>query len=296
MTDRWHQWLLQRRHGGDAAVREKLLTEHLYPVRDKVLDNAQLNPGQTLLDVGTGDGLIAFGALERLAPDGRVIFSDISRDLIDHCREAATAEGVGDRCEFLLASADDLGEVADASVDVVTTRSVLIYVKDKARAFAEFYRVLKPGGRISLFEPINVLMSPSESPSDSGRFWGIDATGVQDLAAKVAELYKSIQPPGEDPMLDFDERDLVRLAERTGFDDIVLELRVAVSSHRQPIPWDRFVKMSFNPLIPTLGEAMEQVLTPEEAERFTARIRPLVESGAGRERRALAYLTGTKGD
>jgi ubiquinone/menaquinone biosynthesis C-methylase UbiE len=42
-----------------------------------------------------------------------------------------------------------------ASVDVVTTRSVLIYVKDRARAFAEFARVLRPGGRTSLYEPIN---------------------------------------------------------------------------------------------------------------------------------------------
>ena len=40
-------------------------------------------------------------------------------------------------------------------MDIVTTRSVLIYVEDKRRAFEEFFRVLKPGGRISLFEPIN---------------------------------------------------------------------------------------------------------------------------------------------
>lgn len=292
MTDRWHQWLLQRRHGGDAAVREKLLTEHLYPVRDNVLDKAGLNPGETLLDVGTGDGLIAFGALERLAPDGRVIFSDISRDLLDQCQAAASAEGMLDRCEFLLASADDLEAVADASVDVVTTRSVLIYVKDKARAFSEFHRVLKPQGRISLFEPINVLMSTD----GTGRFWGLDVAEVADLAAKVSALYKSIQPPGEDPMLDFDERDLIKLAEQAGFDDIVLELRIAVRNHRQPVPWDRFIKMSFNPLIPTLGEAMDQVLTPEETERFTAHVRPLIEAGAGRERRALSYLTGVKSD
>jgi arsenite methyltransferase len=290
MTDRWHQWLLQRRHGGDAVVREKLLTDHLYPLRDNVLDKARLNPGETLLDVGTGDGLIAFGALERLGPDGRVIFSDISQDLLDHCHDAATAEGMLAQCDFMLASADDLSAVADASVDVVTTRSVLIYVKDKAAAFSEFYRVLRPGGRISLFEPINVLMSGN----GTGRFWGLDVTEVQDLAARVSELYKSIQPPGEDPMLDFDERDLVKLAEQSGFDDIVLELRIAVRSHRQPIPWDRFIKMSFNPLIPTLGEAMEQVLTPEETGRLTAHLRPLVESGAGRERRALAYLTAVK--
>lgn len=71
--DRWYRWLLDVRFGGDAAYRVKELTESLYPVRDTVLDKAQLMPGETLLDVGAGDGLIAFGALERLGPSGRVI-------------------------------------------------------------------------------------------------------------------------------------------------------------------------------------------------------------------------------
>jgi SAM-dependent methyltransferase len=65
------------------------------------------------------------------------------------------------RCRFVLASAESLTGIADASVDVVTTRSVLIYVKDKAAALREFYRVLRPGGRISVFEPVNVYQRAS---------------------------------------------------------------------------------------------------------------------------------------
>src|ERR1700722_1667118 len=141
--DRWQRWLLDQRFGGDAAYREKMLTESLYPVRNSVLDQARLVTGETLLDVGTGDGLTAFGALDRLGPSGQVIFSDVSQDLLDHCREAASAEGLLDRCRFLLAPADQLTAVTDGSVDVVTTRAVLIYVKDKAQAMREFYRVLK---------------------------------------------------------------------------------------------------------------------------------------------------------
>src|SRR5580698_6868536 len=133
-TDRWHRWLTDVRHGGDAAAREQLLTGLLYPIRDHVLDQARLRPDDTLLDVGTGDGLIAFGALDRLGPSGHVIFSDISQDLLDHCQAAASAEGLLGQCQFLLAPADDLAGVTEASVDVVTTRSVLIYVKDKAQA------------------------------------------------------------------------------------------------------------------------------------------------------------------
>ena len=50
-------------------------------------------------------------------------------------------------------------------------------------------------------------------------------------------LYESIQPPGDDPMLDFGERDLVRYAERAGFAEIDLELRVTVKNGKRPVPW-----------------------------------------------------------
>jgi arsenite methyltransferase len=278
------------RHGGDAAYRERDLREFLYPVRDTVLDQAQLTPGDTVLDVGTGDGLIAFGALDRLGPSGHVVFSDISQDLLDHCRQAAAAEGLLDRCRFVLASADALTGVADGSVDVVTTRSVLIYVKDKAAALREFYRVLKPGGRVSLFEPINVLMSLAAPEL----FSGYDVTPVRAQAAKLQALYDSIQPRGEDPMVDFDERDLVRHAQDAGFAEINLELRVSVKTRKEPMPWDLFLRISGNPLIPALGEALDTVLSPQEAAEFTEHLRPLVESGTGRQRRAVAYLTASK--
>jgi arsenite methyltransferase len=288
--DRWHRWLLNVRFGGDAEAREQVLTQRLYPVRDKVLDKAQLQPGDTLLDVGAGDGLIAFGALERLGPPGRVIFSDISQDLLDHCRKAAEAEGLLDRCSFVLAPAGHLSDVPTASVDVVTTRSVLIYVQDKAAALREFYRVLRPGGRISLAEPINRLMGWD----DRSRFYGYDIRPVMALGEKVDAVYESIQPHGKDPMGDFDERDLVRHAEDAGFPVIDLELRVTVKNAREPMPWERFLRISGNPLIPPFGEALDRALSPGEVTEFTAHLKPLVESGTGQERLVMAYLTAMK--
>lgn len=254
--------------------------------RNRVLDGAALAQGETLLDVGCGEGLIGFGALKRGA--GHVVFSDISQDLLDLCRERAEAEGVADRCSFVRAGADDLAGVADASVDVVTTRSVLIYVADKARAFAEFMRVLRPGGRASLFEPINSFRMDEKREG----FWGYPADGVADLAARVTAVFEEIQPP-TDPMLDFDERDLLRLAESAGFFPVELDYTAEVRPS-EAFAWEAFLKTSGNPLIPTIGDAIDGVLTPDERERFVAHLRPLVEQGRGVFRLAQAYLVAVR--
>jgi arsenite methyltransferase len=286
--DLWYRWLRDVRHGGDPAQLEQLRRE-LIPIRDKILGRAALLPGDTLLDVGTGDGLVAFGALELLGPAGRVIFSDISADLLDHCRAVVAEAGELGRCDFVAASADRLAGIADGSVDVVTTRSVLIYVADKPAAFAEFRRVLRPGGRISIFEPINTLMQDC----DARVFYGYDVSPVAEIAAKVQAGFAAIQPPGRDPMLDFDDRDLVRLAERAGFADVRLDLEMSVRAVRSRVPWDAFLRSSGNPKLPPLGVMLEQALTPAELAAFAAHLRPLVEAGQGTDRRAVAYLAAS---
>jgi arsenite methyltransferase len=283
--DRWATWLAERRTGGDPEQRRQGF-ENLARWRDRVLDNSGVSDGETLLDVGCGEGLIGFGALERGA--GAVVFSDISRDLLDFCRDAATDLGVAERCRFLQAPADKLTAVEGDSIDVVTTRSVLIYVAGKEAAFREFFRVLRPGGRMSLFEPINRF-----ARTDADSWFGYDLTAIPELARKIRAVYETIQPPGSDPMLDFDERDLVELAERTGFFPINLQLEVEIrASH--PSGWDEFATSAGNPRIPTLAEAMEQALTPDEREAFVAHLRPLVGEGRGVWRMGLAYLFATK--
>jgi len=236
--------------------------------------------------VGCGEGLIGFGALERGA--GHVVFSDISDDLLDFCRETAGALGLLDGCSFVNAGAEDLAGIRDASVDVVSTRSVLIYVKGKARAFGEFFRVLRAGGRLSLFEPINRFCLTEKAQG----FWGYPSDGLADLAERVERVYEEIQPPS-DPMLDFDERDLIRLAEGAGFFPIELELRAEIRS-MEPRPWPSFLNSSGNPRIPTIAEAIDRALTPDERERFREHLRPLVEQGAGTWRMASAYIAATK--
>jgi arsenite methyltransferase len=285
--DRWAEWLAERRFGGDAGFRDDVLAR-LTRARDEVLERAQLREGETLLDVGCGEGLIGFGALGRGA--GTVIFSDVSTDLLDFCREAAKELDVVERCRFVESGADDLSAIETASVDVVTTRAVLIYVRDKRAAFAEFARVLRPGGRISSYEPINRF--GAEKRRHSG-FFGFPVEGVDEIAAKLRAVYEEIQPPDTDPMLDFDERDILELAETTGFFPIrlTLDARIEATPGRN---WDGFLDSAWNPNVPTLREAMEQALTVDERERLAAQLRPLVESGHGVWRMALAHLSGER--
>ena len=290
--DRWAEWLLERRFGGDSEHRDSFLQD-VVTWRDRVLGNAAVREGETLLDVGAGDGLIAFGALDLVGEDGRVVFSDISRDLLDHSQRLAEEMGVLGRCQFVLAPADDLSALEDASVDVVTTRSVLIYVDDKRRAFEEFFRVLKPGGRLSIFEPINRF----KQPEPQHLFEGYDVTPVQDIARKVLDVFASLQPMDTDPMLNFDERDLFDLAERCGFAGIHLDYEaslVAGDAYFGVTEWNVFLHSAGNPNIPTLEEAMNEALSPEETEHFTAHLRPLVENASRRGTSAIAYLRAVK--
>ena len=131
------------------------------------------------------------------------------------------------RCRFVRAAADDLSPVGSGTVDVVTTRSVLIYVQDKGRAFGEFHRVLRPGVRISLFEPVNRL----------NRFLrAYDPGTVQDLDDRVKGVLEALQPRARDPMLNFDDRDLVELAEAAGFGRVSLTRQVETKPP-EPMRW-----------------------------------------------------------
>jgi SAM-dependent methyltransferase len=284
--DRWAEWLAERRFGGDPEVRAEMLAR-LAETRDAVLDRADLREGDTLLDVGCGEGLIGFGALERGA--GTVVFSDISTDLLDFCREAASELGVLDRCRFVEAAADDLGSIRDGSVDVVTTRSVLIYVGEKTAAFADFARVLRPGGRISLWEPINRFGSEERRRG----FMGVQVDGIEAITARLRAVYEEIQPPDTDPMLDFDERDLLRLAEEAGFFPLRLTLDSRIEA-MAPRNWDVALDSAWNPNVPTLREAMDRVLTADEREQLTESLRPAVEEGKGEWRMAFAHVSGVR--
>ena len=122
--DRWAERLLHRRFGGDVDELRATL-DVLVPSRDRVRANAAITPIDPPLDAGCGDGPIAFGALDPIGDAGRVVLSDAWQDLLDHPCDLAEGTGGADRRRFVRA-AEDLAPMADASVDVVTTRPVSI--------------------------------------------------------------------------------------------------------------------------------------------------------------------------
>jgi ubiquinone/menaquinone biosynthesis C-methylase UbiE len=289
--DRWADWLLVRRHGGDEEALRRTL-ERLGPVRERVLDGAGLGEGDVVLDVGAGDGLIAFGALERVGAGGRVIFSDVSRGLLGHSRALAEEAGVVDRCEFVEAAAQDLAAIDDESVDAVTTRSTVIYVPrdDKPRAFAEFFRVLRPGGRLSSWEPVNRF---ADRPAE---FCGIEATPILPLLEK---LFGASESDPASSLVDFDERDLLTFAEEAGFADVRLayEARIVrgeLAWDAGELPWETFARTAPNPHAATLAETMERALTPAERAELEGYLRPRYEARAGTHRSAIAHLVAVK--
>jgi arsenite methyltransferase len=122
-----------------------------------------------------------------------------------------------------------LKDVEDASIDVVTARAVLAYVPDKVEALREFRRVLKPGGRLSIGEPI--LRDDAFEAASLKQFSRCSAPGDWKIASfPLLSRWKGAQFPdteeriASNPITNFSERDLVRFALDVGFTDIHMDV------------------------------------------------------------------------
>lgn len=290
--DQWARWLLRERFGGSTQQRDRVMA-FLEPVRDRVLAGAALAPGDRVLDVGCGDGLLGMAALDRVGPSGQVIFSDLSLELVEHCHQLAQAAGVAGRCRFQAASLPELAGIEDAAVDAAVLRSVLIYVPDKPSAVQHLHRVLRPGGRLSLFEPVNSF----GFPEPAGWLWGFDMSGLESLAEAVQAVYAAhAGPAGTDPMLGFDERDLLEWARQAGFADLALVYEAQVQS-RHPFAGgslETLLDTAPNPRVPTFRQMLHEALDEADQAAVEQRMSARLAVGAGRTRQAVAYLTGQR--
>ncbi|MDX6511100.1 MAG: arsenite methyltransferase, partial [Gaiellaceae bacterium] len=201
--DQWAEWLVRTRFAESTEEEKAAALERLAAVREHVLDGARIEPADFVLDVGAGTGLLTAGALDRVGPDGDVMALDVSVDCLEEL-ERSVRDG---RLWLLIGDADVLplpGELVDA----VLTRSVLIYVEERAEAAREFFRVLRPGGRVSLFEPLNRRNAPLA-----------ELVELAELAP-LADARHQGRLAADDPMLDFDAADLEGIFSAAGFAEV----------------------------------------------------------------------------
>ncbi|MDE2350184.1 MAG: methyltransferase domain-containing protein [Gammaproteobacteria bacterium] len=296
--DLWADWLLHKRHADDPEYGRAVLAATT-GYADRVLDGARLAAGMTLLDVGAGDGLVGLRAIERIGASLRVWMADRSMPLLRAARARADAAGVEAQCAFLCCPADALAPVAAATVDALTTRAALAYVADKAAALAEFHRVLKPGGRLSIGEP--VFQDEALAAIALRAAAAAQPAGAADELLPLLHRWKAAQFPdepaaiGADPLVNFSERDLLNLVHAAGFRRIHLELHIDVSDGAVT-SWPVFLGSSPHPLAPALGEILAARFAPREREYFEGILRPIVESGGAMHTDRIVYINAVKPD
>ncbi|MEW5912803.1 MAG: arsenite methyltransferase [Thermodesulfobacteriota bacterium] len=161
---------------------------------------AQLQPGETVLDLGCGGGFDCFLAARQVGPQGLVIGVDMTPEMIARARaNAAKVEAAN--VSFRLGEIEHL-PVADACVDVIISNCVINLAADKRAVYAEAFRVLRPGGRLAISDVVAFAPLPPEMKQDLS-LWASCAAG--------AEL----------------EGDLRAILQETGFSDIAIELNPA---------------------------------------------------------------------
>ncbi|MBC7897550.1 MAG: methyltransferase domain-containing protein [Cytophagaceae bacterium] len=136
-----------QRYGWDRAADfyEASWAEQLRPAQECLLERAHARPGERVLDVACGTGLVTFALARAVGPAGHVVGTDISEGMIDQATAAAERTDVP--VEFHRMDAEQL-DFPEAHFDLAVSALGLMYVPHPERAVAEMHRVLGPAGRM----------------------------------------------------------------------------------------------------------------------------------------------------
>jgi len=144
----------------------------------------EIQPGERVVDCGSGAGADALIAARMVGPSGRVIGIDMTPEMLAKARASATEAGLTN-VEFREGILEAL-PVETAWADVVISNGVLNLVPDKAAALGEMYRVLRPGGRLQAADIVLERPVSASSKQDVGLWTGCIAGGL--LADELREL------------------------------------------------------------------------------------------------------------
>lgn len=258
-------WLKRDRDAGRDADEQSRLARLLNEIRDRVLAGAQLLPGQSVLDLGAGTGLVASEALRHVAPDGMVIALDRSRLAL---AEINIEPHAGSRLWCIGGDAHRI-PLARRTVDAVLTRSVLIYLDDLSVALAEVARVLRPGGRLSVFEPIN-----NQRRHDAN----LVGMTVQELTA-IEEL-RARSSSAASAMMAFDENRLVSAITDAGLAVVTLQIELVTEQLGDHAAVDAYLHRPPHPGAPSPVELLTAGLGATVATRYVAAWHQALEQAA----------------
>ncbi|MCZ7527314.1 MAG: arsenite methyltransferase [Acidimicrobiia bacterium] len=146
---------------------------------------AELHPGETVLDLGSGGGLDVLLSARRVGPTGRVYGLDMTDEMLELARRNQAEAGITN-VEFLKGEIEEI-PLPDGSVDVIISNCVINLSADKSKVFAEAHRVLAPGGRFAVSDMVTLRPFTAEEKADLASWTGCVA-GALTIDEYVAGL------------------------------------------------------------------------------------------------------------
>ncbi len=161
---------------------------------------ASLQPGEVVVDLGSGGGFDCFLASQEVGQDGHVIGIDMTPDMLSKARNNA-AKGKYTNVEFRLGEIENL-PIANDTADVIISNCVINLSPNKAQVFKEAFRILKPGGRLAISDVVATIELPEDMRTDPLLISGCmgNASLIEDLQVMIQDAgfeQVSIQPKDE---------------------------------------------------------------------------------------------------